>query len=367
MTTVGDILGAVDRLAPFRLAESWDNVGLLLGDPARRVRRVLVCLDVSEAVCEEAEGRKAEVVLSHHPLLSKDVDRLTTATRHGRLALRLAGGRRAHIAAHTNLDGAEGGLCDILAERVGLADVEPLRPEPEGGRPYKVVVFVPEADLAGVRAAAFEAGAGRIGRYTECSFSAEGEGTFRPGAGSRPSVGAKGRRSAVREQRLEMLVAGEHLGRVLKAVGRAHSYEAPAVDVYPLQAAPGRAGIGRVGRLEKPITAAGLADTVKRALGLSAVRMAGAGKQRIERVAVVTGSGGGLGEAVSASGAQAYVTGELKFHDAQDLAARGIAVILGGHWETERVPLAAWSRRLAREADAEVVMSRREAALLRPA
>jgi len=365
MTTVADIVAAVDRLAPFALAESWDNVGLLLGDAARPVRRVLVCLDMGEAVCEEAERRRAEVVLSHHPLLFKDVNRLTAETRHGRLALRLAGGGRACIAAHTNLDAAEGGLCDILARRLGLADLEPLRPEPEGSRHYKVVVFVPEGDLEAVRAAAFEAGAGRIDRYTECSFSVAGDGTFRPGAGSRPAIGARGRPSTVRERRLEVRADEARLGRVLKAVARAHSYEAPAIDVYPLRAVPGRASIGRVGRPKNSSTAADLADDLKRALGLRSVMIAGPVRRRIERVAVVTGGGDGLADAVAASGAQAYVTGELKLHYLQDLAARGVAVVLGGHWETERMPLAAWARRLARETDAQVVMSRREASPLR--
>jgi putative NIF3 family GTP cyclohydrolase 1 type 2 len=150
MTTVADIVDAVDRLAPFRSAEPWDNVGLLLGDAAWPVRRVLVCLDVSEAVCREAARRRADLVLAHHPLLFQDVDRLTSETRHGRLALALLESRRAVIAAHTNLDGAPGGLCDILAGMVGLRDLKPLRAEP-AGKHYKVVVFTPPQALSALR------------------------------------------------------------------------------------------------------------------------------------------------------------------------------------------------------------------------
>jgi len=364
MTTVTDFLAAVDRLAPFASAESWDNVGLLLGDAARPVRRALVCLGVSEAVCAEAERRRAEVVFSHHPMFFKDMNRLTSDTRHGRLALRLASAGRACIAAHTNLDGAPGGLCDLLAERLGLVDLEPLRPQAEGGRAYKVVVFVPESDLEAVRAAAFAAGAGHIDRYAECSFSVVGEGTFRPGAGSRPRVGSPGRATRVRERRLELRAGESQLGGVLGAVARAHSYETPAIDVYPLLATPGPGGIGRVGRLKKSLTPAALADELKRVLGGAAVAVAGGGRRRIERVAVGTGGGGGLADAVVASGAQAYVTGEMKLHYVEDLASRGVAVVLGGHWETERVPLEVWARRLARETDVEVLMSRRESAPL---
>jgi len=381
VTTISDILAAVDRLAPFRLAEEWDNVGLLLGDAAWPVRRVLVSLDVTETVCDEAERLEADCLLAHHPFLFKDVSRVTAETRAGRFALRLAAGRRAVIAAHTNLDAAQGGLCDLLAERAGLTDLEPLHAEPLE-RTYKVVVFVPAGDLESVRLAAFDAGAGRIGAYTECSFATEGEGTFFAGEGTSPAVGpasaeatagrARGGRSVVPEHRLEVLAAEIRVGAVVAAIGRAHSYETPAIDVYPLKDLPGeagpvvenishyRAGLGRVGRLKKPKTAGQLADDIKRVLGLSCVQVAGDGSARVERVAVNTGSGSGLVEAVRAAGCQAYLAGELKYHEAQALAAEGIAVILGGHYETERVPLEDWTPRLAEAVDVEVILSKNE-------
>jgi dinuclear metal center YbgI/SA1388 family protein len=397
MATVADILAAVDNLAPFRLAEEWDNVGLLLGDAAWPARRVLVSLDVTETVCDEAERLEADCLLAHHPFLFKDVSRVTAETRAGRFALRLAAGRRAVIAAHTNLDAAQGGLCDLLAERAGLTDLEPLRAEPLE-RTYKVVVFVPAGDLESVRLAAFDAGAGRIGAYTECSFAAEGEGTFFAGEGTSPSVGpasaeasatarwakadktagrARGDRSAVPEHRLEVLVAESRVGAVVAAIGRTHSYETPAIDVYPLKGLTGeagpvaenishyRAGLGRVGRLKKPKTAGQLADDIKRALGLQAIQVAGDRSARVERVAVNTGSGSGLVDAVRAAGCQAYLTGELKYHEAQALAAEGIAVILGGHYETERVPLEDWTPRLAEAVDVEVRVSESERGTLR--
>jgi len=370
MATVRDIVEAVDRLAPFRLAQGWDNVGLLLGDAAWPVRRVLVSLDVTETVCDEAERLEADCLLAHHPFLFKDVSRVTAETRAGRLALRLAAGQRAVIAAHTNLDAAQGGLCDLLAERAGLTDISPLRAEPLE-RTYKVVVFVPAADLEAVRLAAFDAGAGRIGAYSECSFAAEGEGTFFAGEGTSPAVGAKGDRSAVPEHRLEIVAAETRVGAVVAAIGRAHSYETPAIDVYPLKGLPaqhpaeGEAGLGRVGRLKKPKTAGQLADDIKRALGLAGVQVAGERSARVERVAVNTGSGSGLVEAVRAAGCQAYLAGELKYHEAQSLAAEGIAVILGGHYETERVPLEDWTPRLAEAVDVEVRLSESERGTLR--
>jgi len=377
VTTIADILAAVDRLAPFRLAEDWDNVGLLLGDAAWPVRRVLVSLDVTEAVCEEAERLEADCLLAHHPFLFKDVSRVTAETRAGRLALRLAAGRRAVIAAHTNLDAAVGGLNDLLAARAGLVDLELLQTAPGPAR-YKVVVFVPAADLESVRQAAFDAGAGRIGAYTECSFAMPGEGTFFAGEGTKRTVGTQGKRSAVAEHRLEVVVEEARLGAVVAAIGRAASYETPAIDVYPLKDLPGeagpvvenishyRAGLGRMGRLKKPKTAGQLADDIQRALGLVGVQIAGDGSARVERVAVCTGSGSGLVEAVRAAGCQAYLAGELKYHEAQTLAAEGIAVILGGHYETERVPLEDWTPRLAEAVDVEVRLSESERGTLRP-
>ena len=364
MTTVADILAAVDRLAPFRLAEEWDTVGLLLGDADAKVRRVLVSLDVTEAVCEEAERTKAECLLAHHPFFLKALPRVTAETREGRLALRLAEGGRAVIAAHTNLDAAAGGLNDLLAERAGLTDLEPLRAEPGPPR-YKVVVFVPEADLEAVRRAAFEAGAGRIGAYAECSFASPGEGTFFAGKGTHPAAGRRGKRSAVAEHRLEMVAEESHLGAVTAAIGRAHSYETPAIDVYPLKAMPGEAGLGRIGRLKKAKTLARFADEVKRALGLKATRVAGESGRKIRRVAVCTGSGSGLVEAIRAAQCDAYLVGELKYHEAQALAAEGIGVVLGGHYETERVPLEDWTPRLAELVGAEVVLSKAEGPTLR--
>jgi dinuclear metal center YbgI/SA1388 family protein len=365
MPTVADILAAVDRLAPFRQAEEWDNVGLLLGDADRPARRVLVALDVSDETCTEAQRLRADVLVVHHPLIFHGVNRLTGDTRTGRLVLRLAAARRALIVAHTNLDGAPGGLCDLLGRKVGLVDLEPLQRTPPQTK-YKVVVFVPPEGLEAVRAAMFAAGAGHIGNYSECAFASDGEGTFLPGLRARPAVGKRGRRNAVAEARLEVLVDEPRLARVLAAAVRAHAYEEPAIDVYPLKAVAPGAGVGRVGRLARPMRLAQFTEVVKRVLKRKAVGLAGDPKARIERVALCTGGGGGVLAAARASHAQAYLTGELAMHEVQELSAFGIASILGGHYETERVPLEAWMPRLARGLKGvDVRMSRAERAVVR--
>lgn len=364
MTTVADLVAAVDRVAPFALAEAWDHVGLLLGDEDWPVERVLVALDASDAVVEEAERLGAGALLTHHPLLFKGAERLTGETRYGRLSLRLAEGRRALVAAHTNLDSAEGGLCDRLAEAIGLSHLEPLRAE-AGPKRCKLVVFTPEADLATVQSAAFDAGAGRIGRYTECSWRTAGTGTFLPGEDATPTVGERGTRNEADEWRLEMVVPKAALGRVVAAVVRAHSYEEPAVDVYPLEPSPAPAGLGRIGRLKHAVTAAALAERMKAAVRAASVGLGGDPEASVERVAVVSGSGSGMVGSVLASGVDTFVTGELKMHEVQDLAAAGVAVVLGGHYETERVPMEAWAPDLASALDVPVTMSESETGVVR--
>ena len=366
MTRVADVLAAVDRLAPFRQAEEWDNVGLILGGADRPVRRVLAALDASDAVAAEAERLRADCLVVHHPLIFHGVKRLTGDTRTGRVALRLLAGKRSLIVAHTNLDGAAGGLCDILGRMVGLENLEPLQHPPPLTR-YKIVVFVPGDSAEAVRAAAFAAGAGRIGNYTECSFSLEGEGTFLPGERARPAVGRPGRRNAVREHRLEVLVEEGRLGAVLAAIARAHPYEEPAIDTYPLKSVAPGDGVGRIGRLKRPMSAGRFAAIVKRALGLKAVGLSGDPKWPVERIALCTGAGGGVLAAVRAARAQAFLTGELAMHDLQELEAFGIATVLGGHYETERIPMNAWAPRLVRALKgAQVRLSRAERAPSRP-
>jgi len=359
VTTVHDILAAVDRLAPFRLAESWDNVGLLLGDARAEVRRVLVALDVTDAVCDEADAVEADVIVAHHPLIFQPVARLTTDGPQGRLALRLAAAGRAVVAAHTNLDSADGGLCDILAGLIGIEETDPLEAG-HGQRQYKVVCFVPEAALEAVAQAAFEAGAGRIGRYTETAFDVAGTGRFRPGQGTHPAEGEVGRLSRVPERRLETVVPANRLGAVLAAACKAHPYEEPLIDCVALHGTPPDPGLGRAGHLKASRTLGDLADKTKEALRCESVRVAGDPAALIERAGVVTGSGGGMTAALRAAGCQAYITGEMKYHEVQDLAARGIGVILGGHWRTERVTIEAWAPRLAEAVDAQVRMAESE-------
>ncbi len=341
--TVEEVCGILEAIAPPALAAEWDNVGLLIGRARGRVRHLLLTIDLTEPVLREAKRAGAEMVMAYHPVIFEPLTCLTEAAAPVALAAARAG--IAVYAMHTALDAAPGGTNDCLAEAVGMTDGRPLQPiEREGD--CKVTVFVPTAEVGGVAAAAFAAGAGRIGNYDECSFISPGMGTFRPLAGSRPTLGRPGRREAVAEYRLEIFTPADRLAAVLEAVRAAHSYETPAIDVYPLKDVPAGAGMGRIGRLKRATTVKSLAARVKRELGVGRVLLVSGTTGKITTVACCAGSCGGLFRQALAQGAQAYVTGEMRHHDALTAAAAGMAVICVGHSNSERIALARLGRRV---------------------
>ena len=335
MATVAAVIDLLEQLAPPGLAAEWDNVGLLLGDREAKVRRVMTCLTVTPESAAEAVAEKAGLVVTHHPVLFRPVQRLTSATPEGRTLLPLLRAGVAVYSPHTAFDNAPGGINDLLAGRIGLEDVAPLRRH-DGPRQCKLVTFVPDADLAKVSDALFAAGAGVIGEYRECSFRLEGTGTFFGTDATNPAVGRKGRREEVREWRLEVVCPEGRVESVVAALRRAHSYEEPAYDVYPLRPLPAGQGEGRVGRLPDAPALADLANAVAAVLNVPAAQIVGDGDRPVRRVAVVCGAGGSfLADAVRAQ-ADVLVTGEARFHDYLAARAAGLALILPGHYATER-------------------------------
>jgi dinuclear metal center YbgI/SA1388 family protein len=335
MQTVGAIVQFLNHFAPPATAAEWDNVGLLLGDIDAEVRAVMTCLTVTPASAAEAVEAGAQMIVTHHPILFRAVKRLTTGTAEGRMLLGLARAGVAVYSPHTAFDNCPGGINELLARRLGLTDLLPLRRQ-DGPRQCKVVVFVPDADLGRVSDALFAAGAGRIGQYSECSFRLAGTGTFFGSDATNPTVGQKGRREEVSEWRLEAVCPEEVVDRVVAALRRAHSYEEPAYDVYPLRPAPAAAGEGRVGRLPQPVPLRRFAENTRQALASGPVQVVGDAGRPVERVAVACGAAGEfLADAVRAR-ADALVTGEVRFHDFLAAEAQGLALVLPGHYATER-------------------------------
>jgi dinuclear metal center YbgI/SA1388 family protein len=365
MPLVADIADFMNQLAPLSLAAEWDNVGLLLGEAAAPVSGIMTCLTVTPETAAEAMEAKASLIISHHPILFRAAKRLTGATAEGRMLLGLARAGIAVYSPHTAFDNCAGGINDVLAQRLGLTNVVALRDGNAVGR-CKIVVFVPEADLAKVMDALFAAGAGHIGQYSQCSFRLAGTGTFFGSDTTQPTAGQKGRREEVSEFRLEAICPNVLVDGAIQAMRRAHSYEEPAYDVYPLRSDRDVLGVGRVGNLTAPTTLSALAELTRARLAAAASQFVGDPVQRVERVAIACGAGGEfVGDAI-AQKADALLTGEARFHDCLAAQAQGLGLILPGHYASERCGVEELARRLQSAfPDISVWASQREADPLR--
>lgn len=342
------ILNYLDQFAPRFLAEEWDNVGLLLGERSAKVSRVLTCLTITPEVVAEAIDSGATLIVTHHPVLFRGAKRLTGDQPEGRMLLDLIRAGVAVYSPHTAFDNTPGGINDLLAQRLELTEVQPLRAAGTADQ-AKVVVFVPEEDLPAVSREMFRAGAGKIGDYRECSFRISGTGTFYGTETTNPSKGERGKREEVAELRLEVICPKRRVDAVLNAISKAHSYEEPAFDVYPLTRTSGRVqGAGRMGKL-KPQSLSDLVATVKTALACGPVQVIGDPDSTVESVAIVCGAGGEmLSDAIRAR-ADVFLTGEMRFHDYLRAQAEGVALCLPGHYATERFALEVLAEQIATE------------------
>jgi dinuclear metal center YbgI/SA1388 family protein len=357
MTRAREIAGAVERIAPGALPEDWDNPGLQVGDPDGEVDRVLVALTPLPEVFEEAEEIGANFLLFHHPLIFRSLTSVNITSYPGDLIARAVQDNLTVYAAHTNYDAAPGGVSVALAESLGLGG--PLRVMVPKGEMRKLVVFVPEEDADMIADTLAEAGAGVIGRYTRCTFRAPGTGTFFGGEGTDPYAGEKGRLERVPELRLETVVPAHAAPRAAAAARAAHPYEEPALDVYPVDGHPEGCGYGRLGRLPEPLAPEELREHVAESLGFPARLVANPRRERpVERVAVLGGSGGSFVRQAALSDVDAYVTGDLDYHDALLAESLGLVAIDAGHAATELPSLEPLARRLAELVDVPVSVSK---------
>jgi dinuclear metal center YbgI/SA1388 family protein len=340
---LSSLIEALETLAPPSLAEAWDNVGLLVDPRAAgeelSVDRVLLTIDATPAVLEEAARSGSQCLVAYHPPLFRPQKRL--ALRRDAVVFHAARHGMAVYSPHTALDVAPGGVNDWLAEAFGEAEVRALFPSelPEPEAQLKLVVFAPAASVDELRSALAEAGAGAIGNYTQCSFNISGEGTFYGQEGAAPVVGVAGRLERASEVRLEMVCSRRALARAAHAIERHHPYETPAWEVYPLAPkAHLRTGVGRSVSLRAPRQLGDIVSELKRYLALDHLRVAaaphhGAGAP-IRTVAVCAGAGSAVFERVS--GVDLYVTGELGHHHVLAKLSEGSSVILTEHSSSER-------------------------------
>jgi dinuclear metal center YbgI/SA1388 family protein len=331
----------MDELAPPCLAYEGDRIGLSIGDPEWEVIRAAVALTVTPEVAKTAIRKRVDLMVSHHPVIRDPLWALRTDNEHTRMCLALAQARVACFAAHTNLDVVPGGVNDRLAQLLGLVNCRPLFPVEQGGV-VKLVTFVPEPHVAAVRDAVCRAGAGVIGEYTHCTFSAPGVGTFLPREEANPFSGDKRRVNEESERRFETLVSKHQLGKVIQALLQAHPYEEVAYDIIPLANKDPRVGLGVCGELKRPLTLHAFARHARTALELSTVRVIGDPNKRLSKVGVLGGGGGRRVREIPPN-IDAFVTGDVSYHDALAARERGLAVIDAGHAGTEKciVPVVA--------------------------
>ncbi len=334
--TVKQIADAISALIPPCAAEDWDNVGLQVGSPEAVVDKVLVCLEVNQAVVDQAIAERCQLIVAHHPLIFKPLKSLATDRPKARLVSNLIKADIALYAMHTNYDHYEFGMSHLLAEALQLSQIEPLvsvKPQ----KLYKYVVYIPQAHYQAVAEAAFQAGAGKLNNYAECSFSVQGEGTFKPLVGAEPTIGQLNCRQTVAEVRFETLLQAGDLKRVVSAVERAHPYEVVAYDLIELDQRHHPFALGKRGRLAAALTADQFASHLKRSLGLMTVRLAGNLDRRVETIAVIGGAGFDYIDAVAASGVDAFVTGDVKYHEVVESRHHGLLIADVGHFESEIV------------------------------
>lgn len=320
----------MEKLAPKKYAVQGDPIGLQVGSLQKEVRQILITLDVTDKVVDEAAAIGADLIIAHHPVVFMPMKHIRTDLPQGRLLEKCIKHNIAVYAAHTNLDVAQGGVNDLLCEALGVQG-EGYLDETYREPLLKLVVYAPEEAKEQVRQALFQAGAGSIGAYSRCSFNSEGIGTFLPGEHSNPTIGEQGKLEHVREVKIETIVPAADAKAAVRAVEKAHPYEEPAYDLFPLELKGTSCGLGRVAKLSRTIPLSELAQHVKQRLNMGHIRVIGDMNRTIKKIAVLGGSGRKYVRKAQFAGADVLITGDIDYHTALDAKSDGMCIIDAGH------------------------------------
>ncbi|WP_418790638.1 Nif3-like dinuclear metal center hexameric protein [Phosphitispora sp. TUW77] len=328
------VINLIEQYFPKRLAEEWDSVGLHVGDPATEVTGILAALDVNFQTVAEAVSKGLNMIVSHHPLIFKPIKHIRNDLAYGRILTELIKNDISVYCAHTNMDSAQEGVNQVLADLLGLQNLQVLNPD-KIGKLYKLVVYVPQGYQDTVREAMTRAGAGCIGNYSECTFSVQGTGTFKASEGSDPFIGQVGVLEKADEFRMETVIQEEYVQRVVKEMIKAHPYEEVAYDIFKLEN-PGKIqGLGRMGKLPQPVEFEELLNNIKRKLNITTLRYGGKLDMTVQKIAVCGGSGANLMHKAAFMGADVFLTGDLKYHEAQEILTLNLGFVDAGHYATE--------------------------------
>ena len=330
---IKELVSALERFAPLPLQDGFDNAGLQIGLTDAETTGALLCLDVTEAVLDEAIASGCNLIISHHPLIFKGYKSITGKDYVERCILKAIKNDIVIYSAHTNLDNAPGGVNFKIAEKIGLKNVRIL--DPKESSLIKLVTFVPSAQAEEVRNALFTAGCGCIGNYDSCSYNTEGEGTFRAQEGSHPFCGTVGELHHETEVRIETILPEYKTGEVIRALLSKHPYEEPAYDLYPLHNSWAQVGSGIVGELEEPESELEFLKRIKKIFEVGCLKHNKLTGRLIQKVSLCGGAGAFLIPQAVRSGADVFITGEIKYHD---YFGRETDILLAeiGHYESEQ-------------------------------
>lgn len=329
---ISDITDYLETIAPRSYQESYDNSGLLTGSPSQEVNGVLITLDCTEEVVDEAIASGANLIIAHHPIIFKGLKKLTGQSYVERTVIKAIQHQIAIYAIHTNLDNVHQGVNKKIAERIGLINVKVLHPK--HNTLSKLVTFIPVKDTDSVLQAIHQAGAGQIGNYENCSFRVEGTGTFKPNEVAQPAIGETGKQESVNENRVEVIFPAHLESRVLRAMRDSHPYEEVAYYVTVLNNENQEVGSGMIGELEIPVQPLDFLKSLKKKMELSVIRHTGLIDKLVKKVAICGGSGSFLLQRAIQADAQVFISADFKYHEFFDAENRIIIADIG-HYESE--------------------------------
>lgn len=311
---IREVINHLEKKFPLSLQEDFDNCGIQCGDKEQEITGVLVCFDLFEEIIEEAISKKANLIISHHPLIVRTLlKRIEPTNRIGKIIFKAIENHLVIYSMHTNIDNANGGGNDLFAQKLGLMDVSVL--SPKLSQYQKIVFYAPEDESSEVKDALFKIGCGVLGKYENCSYSTPGQGTFKPLKGAKPHIGDINYIEEVNEERVEMIFPAAIQRNVINTLYKYHPYEEPAFDIIRLENPSRDSGLGRVGKLPSPMEESDFFNYLKKALNINHIRFSGKLNRKIEKVALCGGGGASFIHEAMAFGADVYISGDFKYHD----------------------------------------------------
>lgn len=328
---ISEVIKELDRFAPPSLQESYDNAGLLVGDQTLEVTSILLTLDITEDVVQEAIDKKCNLIVAHHPIIFSGLKSLTGKNYVERTVLKAIKNDIALFSAHTNLDNVNQGVNKKFADKLELQNIKIL--SPKKGKLQKLTTYVPQVNTDDILEALFDVGAGNIGEYENCSFQHNGIGTFKPSSKANPHIGESGKLESVQENKIEVIVPEHLTSKVLKALFTSHPYEEVAYYLSTLENENQDIGSGMIGDLEQEMSSDDFLGHLKNQLNLEVIKFTPFNRS-IKKVALCGGSGQFLLKNAINSGADAYVSADFKYHEYFD-ADNQIMICDIGHYESE--------------------------------